>query len=313
MPSAPAPAALPVRREGVPRRTGPMARPATPTPSMPGPYRPPTSSTHGDQEERDQARARMALPGPRRIVIIGCTSGAGQTVTALLTARVLAGLRTEPVGAIDLNPGEGSLAQRLNALPGAVPAETGPTETASATPAPVGTMGDLLAGTLTVPAASGVEVISADGPGQHDFGRIGEQLAARYRISLIDPGASGVGPVLAIADQLVLVAPASGDAPRAVSMTRHWLESHGHHDLAAKAVMVVNGVSSRSLPHVEEAEAIVVGRCRAIVRVPWEDQLGAGANPGTGSMPLRRPARQAITELAGVLVSGLAAGPGDQR
>jgi MinD-like ATPase involved in chromosome partitioning or flagellar assembly len=227
-------------------------------------------------------------------VIIGCTSGAGQTVTALLTARLLASLRAEPVGALDLNPGEGSLAQRLNAVP-------------------AGSVRDLLAGTLPVPPARGVEVISADGPGQHDFARIGEQLSARHRISLIDPWASGVGPALTIADQLVLVAPASGDAPRAVSMTRNWLDSHGHHDLATNAVMVVNGVSSRSLPHVEEAEAIVVGRCRAIVRVPWEDQLGAGASSASGSTPLRRQARQAITELAGVLVSGLAAGPGDER
>jgi MinD-like ATPase involved in chromosome partitioning or flagellar assembly len=257
-------------------------------------------------------------------VIIGCTSGAGQTVTALLTARMLARLRAEPVGAIDLNPGEGSLSEQLDVLPtgtapdgtdpdGTDPDGAGSDERAPAAAVPIGTVHDLLAGKLPASPAPGVEVISAAEPGQPDSGRIGEQLAARYRISVIDPGAAGVGPALAIADQLVLVAPASGDAPRAVSMTRKWLESHGHHDLATNAVMVVNGVSSRSLPHVEEAEAIVVGRCRAIVRVPWEDQLGAGASPGTGTMPLRRPARQAITELAGVLVSGLAAGPGVQR
>lgn len=274
------------------------AVPATPPAGTAGSYRPPPSPTHGDQEERDQARVRLPLPGPQRIVIIGCTSGAGQTVTALLTARMLASLRAEPVGALDLNPGEGSLAQWLGTVP-------------------AGKVRDLLGGTLPVPAAPGVEVISADESGQYDFGQIGERLAARYGISLIDPGASGVGPALAIADHLVLVAPASGDAPRAVSMTRTWLDSHGHHDLAANAVLVVNGVSSRSMPHVEEAEAIVVGRCRAIVRVPWEDQLGAGASSGTGAgtgaSALRRQARQAVTELAGVLVSGLAAGPGDER
>jgi MinD-like ATPase involved in chromosome partitioning or flagellar assembly len=282
------------RHAGTARHAGPPSGPATPPAGTPGTYRPLPSPTHGDQEERDQARVRLPLPGPHRIVIIGCTSGAGQTVTALLTARMLASLRAEPVGALDLNPGEGSLAQWLGT-------------------APAGNVRDLLGGTLPVPPPPGIEVISADEPGQHDFGQIGEQLAARYRISLIDPGASGVGPALAIADQLVLVAPASGDAPRAVSMTRNWLESHGHHNLAASAVLVVNGVSSRSLPHVEEAEAIVVGRCRAIVRVPWEDQLGSGASPGTGATALRRQARQAITELAGVLVSGLAAGPGDER
>jgi MinD-like ATPase involved in chromosome partitioning or flagellar assembly len=294
--SSPPPPMVPAeaRRAVTPRHAGPPSGPATPPAGTPGGYRPLPSPTHGDQEERDQARVRLPLPGPQRIVIIGCTSGAGQTVTALLTARMLASLRAEPVGALDLNPGEGSLAQWLGT-------------------APAGNVGDLLGGTLPAPPPPGVEVISADEPGQHDFGQIGERLAARYRISLIDPGASGVGPALAIADQLVLVAPASGDAPRAVSMTRNWLESHGHRNLAASAVLVVNGVSSRSLPHVEEAEAIVVGRCRAIVRVPWEDQLGSGASPGTAATALRRQARQAITELAGVLVSGLAAGPGDER
>jgi MinD-like ATPase involved in chromosome partitioning or flagellar assembly len=246
------------------------------------------------QEARDQARARMPLPGPRRIVVLGCTSGAGQTVTTLLTAHMLAGLRGEPVGALDLNPGDGSLARRFrSALTGTVP--------------------ELLGTSLPPRPAAGVEVIADGDSGDHDFTKIGERLAARYGISLVDPGASGVGKVLAMADQLVLVAPASADAPRAVTMTREWLEKHDHHGLAAGAVMVVNGVSARSLADVERAEAIMVGRCRAIIRVPWEDQLGAGDRPGAGTAALGHPARQAITELAGVLVSGLAADPGDQR
>jgi MinD-like ATPase involved in chromosome partitioning or flagellar assembly len=232
-------------------------------------------------------------------VVLGCTSGAGQTVTALLTARMLASLRREPVGALDLNPGDGSLAQRSQAEP-------------------AGTVHELLAAGLPARPAPGVEVISgaANGTpssGDHDFAKIGEQLAARYGISLVDPGAAGVSKALAIADQLVLVAPASGDAPRAVAMTRDWLERHDHHELAANAVMVVNGVSTRSLSDVEQAEAIMVGRCRAIVRVPWEDQVSSGGGPCAGTAPLRQSARQAITELAGVLVSGHAAGPGDQR
>jgi hypothetical protein len=130
---------------------------------------------------------------------------------------------------------------------------------------------------------------------------------------VIDPGASAVARVLAIADQLVLVAPASGDAPRAVSMTQEWLAAHGHGGLAAAAVMAVNGVSSRTMAHVEQAEATAAGRCRAIVRVPWEDQLGADAGPCAGTAPLRLPARQALTALAGLIVSGLAEGSGEPR
>ncbi len=271
----------------------------------------PGKSRETEQEERDQARACLPLPGPCRIVVLGCTSGAGQTVTALMTARLLASLRAEPVAALDLNPGRGSLARQSRS-------------------APAGTVRDLLgwmsrgvAGGGRAPA--GLQVIGADeapesvkGLSDGDFGTIGESLSARYRISLIDPGASAVGRVLAIADQLVLVAPASGDAPRAVSMTQEWLAAHDHHRLAANAVLVVNGVSGRSMPYVEQAEAIAAGRCRAIVRVPWEDQLGAGGGPYADAVPPRAPARRALTRLAALIVSGLAgargtSAPGEPR
>jgi MinD-like ATPase involved in chromosome partitioning or flagellar assembly len=270
----------------------------------------PGSRRETEQEERDKARARLPLPGPRKVIVLGCTSGAGQTVTALMTARLLASLRAEPVAALDLNPGTGSLEQRAQS-------------------APAGTVRDLLAGMIPVPpggsspagsSPAGVEVIGA-GPGpasvkgldESDYGKIGDRLAARYRISLIDPGAAAVARVLSIADQLVLVAPASGDAPRAVSMTHEWLAAHDHDGLAAGAVLVVNGVSGRTMPHVEQAEAIGAGRFRAIVRVPWEDQLGAEDGPCAGAGPLPLAARHALTALAGLIVSGLAAGPGEPR
>ncbi len=70
-----------------------------------------------DQETLDRDRARLPLTGPRRIVFLGCTSGAGQTVTALMTGQLLAGLRGGLVAAIDLNPGHGSLARRAQAAP----------------------------------------------------------------------------------------------------------------------------------------------------------------------------------------------------
>jgi MinD-like ATPase involved in chromosome partitioning or flagellar assembly len=281
-----------------PASPGALTRPAPhPAPAAAAQARAGGDGRAASQEERDRARARMPLSRPQRIVVLGCTSGAGQTVTALLTARMLATLRGEPVGALDLNPGDGSLARRFR---GGV---------AGTVPELLGTPG----ATLPADPAPGVEVIADGDSADHDFTKIGERLAARYRISLVDPGSSGVGKVLAMADQLILVAPASADAPRAVTMTRQWLDKHDHRGLAAGAIMVVNGVSARSLADVERAEAIMVGRCRAIIRVPWEDQFGAGNGPCAGTAPLRQPARQAITELAGVLVSGLAAGSGDQQ
>ena len=44
--------------------------------------------------------------------MLGCTRGAGQTVTALMTSHILATVRGIPVAALDLNPGPTSLAAR---------------------------------------------------------------------------------------------------------------------------------------------------------------------------------------------------------
>ncbi len=273
----------------------------------------PGQSRETEHEERDRARAQLPLPGPRRIVVLGCTSGAGQTVTALMAARLLASLRAERVAALDLNPGSYSLTQRAESLPAGTVRDLLARAASGGHPGP----GTPVASAGLAHAAPGIEVISAEaapasvtGLGEADFSSIGDHLVARYGISLVDPGASSVARVLAIADQLVLVAPASADAPRAVSMTQEWLASHEHGGLAANAVMVVNGVSGRSMADVEKAAAIAAGRCRAIVRVPWDDQLGAGGGPCAGVVPPRPATRRALTALAGVLVAGLAARPG---
>src|SRR5262249_6887878 len=63
-------------------------------PGGPGPGRP-------AQLQRDRHRARLPVQGSHRVVVLGCTVGAGQTMTALMTGEVLASLRDEPVVALD--------------------------------------------------------------------------------------------------------------------------------------------------------------------------------------------------------------------
>jgi hypothetical protein len=136
-----------------------------------------------------------------------------------------------------------------------------------------------------------------------------------------DPGAASVARVLPAAGQLALVAPASPDAAQAVGMTLEWLGANGHGELSAGSVTVLNGVSQRSVRHAEQAELVARGRCRAIVRVPWDDHLAEPENErgireslaaGAPSRleRLRPPVLAAYTALAGVVVSSLAgAGP----
>ncbi len=257
-----------------------------------------------DPETLDRDRARLPLAGPRRIAVLGCTRGAGQTVTTLMTGHVLAAVRGAAVAALDLNPGATSLAARR---------------------APAASVQALLAGCepgLQAEAGRGsgarLDVI-ADLPetgaahaGGNDFQQLADLLAERYPLTMIDPAPSGLLRVLAAADQLVLVAPASPDAATSLANTQQWLGAHGYGELVGRAVMVVNGVSRRTMEDVLRAESVARGRCRAIVRVPWDDLLSM--RPGSSStLPvqaaLRPQTRLAYTALAGVLVAGMAANP----
>jgi MinD-like ATPase involved in chromosome partitioning or flagellar assembly len=161
----------------------------------------------------------------------------------------------------------------------------------------------------------GSEALAGQNPGEdsgRNAARVLELLSARYHLTLADPGAPAVPRVLSIADQLILVAPASADAARAIAMTMEWLEAHGHAELASGSITVINGVSRPTMGYVEQAEAVSRGRCRAIVRVPWDEQLRTTEPEplrSPGARPLSPAAVQAYTALAGVLVAGLAIAP----
>ena len=80
---------------------------------VPGGHRP----GKPDMLQRDRARAQLPLGIRPRIIVLGCTVGAGQTMTTLLTGEALAGLRQDQVAVIDLNPGPGSLGKRAEGRP----------------------------------------------------------------------------------------------------------------------------------------------------------------------------------------------------
>ncbi|MGH3277399.1 MAG: hypothetical protein ACRDNZ_24110, partial [Streptosporangiaceae bacterium] len=248
---------------------------------VPGGHRP----GKPDQLQRDRARARLPVSEPQRIVVLGCTRGAGQTTIVLLAGNMLASLRDEPVAVLDLNPGRNSLAEQAAAIPG-------------------------------------LQVISGDvAASGGDAGRVIDSVARRHLLTLADPAAGCVPRALEVADQLMIVAPASAAAASALGMTFEWLEAHGYGRLAESAVTVLNGISGPTTGHAERAASVASGRCRAIVKVPWDRHLkviardrvphrGAGAtdsSPGQGAASLLSPAlTHACTALAGVLVAGLA-------
>ena len=81
----------------------------------------------------------------------------------------------------------------------------------------------------------GLQVVTADGEADEpgDAGQLMDAVVARYPLTLADPAAAQVPRALQVADQLLLVAPASADAAGALAMTLEWLEAHGHAELGA--------------------------------------------------------------------------------
>jgi TcpE family len=245
---------------------------------VPGGHRP----GKPDQLQRDQARARFPLPGPVRIVVLGCTAGAGQTTTTLMAGQLLATLRGEAVAVLDIGSGPGSLTELARQVPRLLPSHRD-----------VGAAGS--------GADRGLQVVTADAPADQpaDAGRLIDAVVARYRITIADPAAAHVPRAAHVADQLVLVAPASADAAGSLAMTMEWLEAHGHAQLARDSVTVLNGVSAATAAYVSKAASVAAGRCRAVVQVPWDDRLTEGGALGSATV-------HAYTALAGVLIAGLA-------
>jgi putative peptide zinc metalloprotease protein len=245
-------------------------------------------------------RVRTPVRGCRRIVVLSRKGGAGKTTTTLMLGHTLATYRGDRVIALDANPDAGSLAHRM------------PRQTTS-------TVTDLLRERdwiqryadmrdFTSQAAdTRLEVVASDDDprisqalGEEDYRRAIEVLDRHYNLLLVDTGTgildSAMQGILAEADQLVVVMPPALDGARVAAMTLDWLEEHGHVPLVRGAVAVVNavhGAGQLELPRIEEHFG---ARCRAVVRIPWDPVLQAGAH--TALSDLRQETRDAYLELA---------------
>lgn len=249
-----------------------------------------------------EERVRTAFDGARRVVVLGCTGGAGQTVTGLMLGHTFAQHRGDRIVAVDVNPGPGAMARRTRS-------ETRETLTSLITHAEQ-VSGYSVMRRYTSVSKSGLEVVAAGkNPVQalddRDYALAMRTLDRFYSITLLDAAAAVVARILPYADQIVLVAPASTDAPRAVAMTFEWLDGHGYEELRSRAVTVINGVSRRSMEDVAQTEEVARGRCRALVRIPWDDHLSLDRAPRNELRALRAPTRKAYIALGGVVAGGL--------
>ncbi len=260
-----------------------------------------------ERRERDAvSRIRARVAGPRRIVVLSRKGGVGKTTTTLMLGHTFAVHRGDRVIALDANPDAGSLAYRVRR-------ESPETVTSLLSRREfVNRYADVR--DFTSQAPTRLEVIASDDDplishalGDYDYHAAIGLLSNHYNLIMIDTGTGildgAVQGVLRLADQIVVVMPPALDGARVAAATLDWLDRHGHSDLVENAVAVVNGVRGRPRRlQLEEIESHFATRCAAVVRVPWDPALEAGAE--TELDELRPATRDAYVRLAESVADG---------
>jgi MinD-like ATPase involved in chromosome partitioning or flagellar assembly len=220
--------------------------------------------------------------GHHRVAVLSLKGGVGKTTAAVGLGSTLASLRGDRVIAVDGNPDRGTLSDKVRLE----------------TPA---TIRDLLnerelvtryadVRAFTSQAPSRLEILASDRDpavsiafSADDYRAVAEVLEHYYSICITDCGTgllhSAMAGILELADQIVLVSSPSVDGARSASATLDWLDAHGYGDLVIGGVVVLSSVrrKSRSAVDVDRLEQHFAGRCRAVVRIPFDAHLEEGA------------------------------------
>jgi putative peptide zinc metalloprotease protein len=268
----------------------------------------PGPSRRERREDDLLARVRTRIDGTRRIVVLSRKGGAGKTTTTLMLGHTFATHRGDRVVALDANPDAGSLAMRL-------PRETQYSATdLLAERAWVDRYSQIRAFTSQDPVSRLEVVASDDDPrislalGSQDYRDLVDTLDRHYNMVLVDTGTGilddAIRGILEEADQLVVVMPPALDGGRVAAMTLDWLDQHGHGELVAGAVAVVNSVRGSGPLELDRLEEHFRSRCASVHRIPWDPVLEAGAHSALAD--LRPATRAAYLELAGAVAEGFA-------
>ncbi|WP_240630612.1 MinD/ParA family protein [Mycolicibacterium sp. GF69] len=258
------------------------------------------------------AQAARPLRDCHRIAVLSLKGGVGKTTITATLGATFASIRGDRVIAVDANPDRGTLSQK-------VPLET---------PA---TVRHLLRDAEGIQAYSDVRRYTSQGPSRlevlasetdpavseafssEDYRRTLEVLERFYSLVLTDCGTglmhSAMAAVLAKADTLVVISSGSVDGARSASATLDWLDAHGHQDMVANSIAVINAVRPRS-GKVDMKKVVdhFNRRCRAVLEVPFDPHLEEGAEISLER--LKPETREALLELAAVVAAGF---PGAQR
>lgn len=246
------------------------------------------------------ARINAPLLGCHKIALLSLKGGVGKTTMTATLGATFASLRGDRVVAVDANPDRGTLSQKI-------PLETSATVRHLLRDAQrVRRYTDVRA--YTSQGASRLEVLASEQDpavseafSEDDYRRTVNLLEHFYNMVLTDCGTglmhSAMYGVLGVADQIVVVSSGSIDGARSASATMDWLDAHGHGDLVAGAVAVINCVSrSAGGVDLDRVAEHFAGRCRAVVRIPFDPHLQEGAEVDLDRLDART--RMGLLELA---------------
>ncbi|SFR29473.1 MinD-like ATPase involved in chromosome partitioning or flagellar assembly [Lentzea waywayandensis] len=248
-------------------------------------------------------RINQPLRGCYKIAMLSLKGGVGKTTTTTTLGSTFSSLRGDRVVAVDANPDRGTLALKI-------PRETTATVRHLLRDAPkIKKYSDVRAYTSQSPArlevlASEQDPSVSEAFSEDDYRRTVDLLEHFYNIVLTDCGTglmhSAMKGVLDEADSLVLVSSGSVDGAQTSAATLDWLEAHGYRELVAKSVCVINSVRPKSgKVDLDKLAAHFQQRCRAVVRLPFDEHLEEGAEIALDQ--LAPETRLALLELAAVV------------
>ncbi|SDF63080.1 MinD-like ATPase involved in chromosome partitioning or flagellar assembly [Lentzea fradiae] len=249
------------------------------------------------------ARINQPLRGCYKIAMLSLKGGVGKTTTTTTLGSTFSSLRGDRVIAVDANPDRGTLALKI-------PRETTATvRHLLRDSSRITKYSDVRAYTSQSPArlevlASEQDPAVSEAFSEEDYRRTVALLEHFYNIVLTDCGTglmhSAMKGVLDEADSLVLVSSGSVDGAQTSAATLDWLEAHGYRDLVAKSVCVINSVRPKSgKVDLDKLAAHFQQRCRAVVRLPFDEHLEEGAEIALDR--LAPETRLALLELAAVV------------
>lgn len=232
-------------------------------------------------DEQLRSQIRTPLQGCHRIAVISLKGGVGKTTTTAALGATLAALRGDRVIAVDANPDAGTLGDRLQR-------ETNRTVRDLLEDLErISTYADVRRYTSQAP--SRLEVVASDADpavsqafGEQDYRAVADLLGRYYSLILTDSGTgllhSTMRGVLGLADSVIVVSSASVDGARSASATLDWLVAHGYNALVERSVAVISAVRPGSgAVDLDRMHEHFAGRCRAVVRIPFDPHLETGA------------------------------------